>query len=139
MLRKRAIVFVCTSCRRRTGEDEGDAAVIEHPGPVLAERVRDLLADDSSIDVVPIDCLAVCNRPCTIAVTAANKWTYIVGDLDEQTQDIEVAAVVRAFAETDNGIVPWKERPTSFRKGVIARVPPLLYRMPDTNQSEASE
>ena len=23
------------------------------------------------------------------------------------------------------GIVPWKERPVSFRKGVVARVPPL--------------
>ncbi len=30
-----------------------------------------------------------------------------------------------------NGIVPWTERPPPFRKGVIARVPPLGFVQPE--------
>ena len=118
----RATVFVCISCRRRIGDGEDQ---FDHPGPALADRVRELLSDDPSIDVVPVDCLAVCKRPCTVALAADSKWTYVVGDLDNITHCEEVAAAARAFANSDTGIVPWKERPETFRKGVISRIPPL--------------
>lgn len=117
----RATVFVCTSCRRQTGEDE---TLFDHPGPALAERVRDLLAGDATIEVVTVDCLAVCKRPCTVALAGEGKWTYVVGDLDNVAHCDDVAAAARAYAASDNGIVAWKERPLAFRKGVIARVPP---------------
>ena len=31
----------------------------------------------------------------------------------------------RKFAATADGIIPWRERPLSFRKGVVSRTPPL--------------
>ncbi len=120
----RATVFVCISCRRQTGVDENQ---FDHPGPALAERVRALLSDDPSIDVVTVECLAVCKRPCTVALAGDGKWTYVVGDLDNVAHCDDVAAVARAFAATENGIVPWKERPATFRKGVISRIPPLNF------------
>jgi predicted metal-binding protein len=36
-----------------------------------------------------------------------------------------VIVAAQAYAESDTGIVAWKQRPAFFRKGVIARVPPL--------------
>ncbi|MGQ0456700.1 MAG: DUF1636 family protein [Hyphomicrobium sp.] len=124
----RATVFVCTSCRRRLGDGEAD---FDHPGPALAERVRDLLADDETIDVVTVDCLAVCKRPCTVALAGDGKWTYVVGDLDNSAHCEEVATAARAFASASDGIVPWKERPAAFRRGVISRIPPIGFIQPE--------
>ncbi|MEQ1576245.1 MAG: DUF1636 domain-containing protein [Hyphomicrobium sp.] len=125
----RTKVFVCISCRRQLGEDAGQ---FDHPGPALAARVRELLEDDGNIDVVSVDCLAVCKRPCTVALAAQGKWTYVIGDLDNVTHCEDVAAAARAFANSENGIVPWKERPTTFRKGVISRIPPLETLQPES-------
>ena len=124
----RATIFVCISCRRRLGDGED---TFDHPGPALAEGVRALLIDDPSIAVVTVDCLAVCTRPCTVALAGDGKWTYVVGDLDNAAHCDDVAAVARAYAATENGIVPWKERPVTFRKGVISRIPPLNFVQPE--------
>ena len=32
----------------------------------------------------PVECLSVCKRPCTVALAAPGKWTYVVGDLDRE-------------------------------------------------------
>jgi predicted metal-binding protein len=96
--------------------------------------VRALLAGEPGIAVETVDCLAVCQRPCTVALAGEGKWTYVVGDLDNALHGEEVAAVARAYAATADGIVPWKERPATFRKGVISRIPPLT-----SSQSEAAE
>ena len=50
-------------------------------------------------------------------------------DVDAQSHAEEVAAVAQQFAASEDGIIPWKERPLFFRKGVIARVPPETYRI----------
>ncbi len=128
-----AVVYVCTSCRRRLGEGDGD---FDQPGAALAERVRVLLEDNPAIEVRTVDCLAVCKRPCTIALAADDKWTYLIGDLDDVSHPGDVAAAARAYAASESGIVPWRERPQTFRKGVIARVPPLSFQLLNT-QSEA--
>ena len=122
-----ATVYVCTTCRRRTGEGEGD---FDQPGRALAERVTNLLAADAGIEVVPVECLSVCKRPCTVALAAPGKWSYVVGDLDNEAHPEDVATAARAFAASADGIVPWRERPQTFRKGVISRVPPLGFVPP---------
>jgi len=121
-----ATIFVCTSCRRSLGEGEES---FDQPGRGLVEAIEARLQGDGDrrITVTSVDCLAVCKRPCTIAFSAANKWTYLIGDLDPDSQVDEIVAAARSFAASDNGIVPWRERPASFRKGVIARVPPVKH------------
>ena len=37
------------------------------------------------VAVQPVECLSVCKRPCTVALAAPGKWTYVVGDLDRET------------------------------------------------------
>lgn len=67
----------------------------------------------------------MCKRPCTIALAGPGRWTYLVGDLtlEDNLDDIVAASV--SYAATENGIIPWRERPIAFRRGTIARVPPL--------------
>ena len=119
-------IHVCTACRRaRADLPEG----YDQPGLALAEALAErLLAKGSTIPVLPVECLAVCKRPCTIALSADGKWTYLIGDLDTDSHLDEIVGAAEAYAASANGIVPWKERPQSFRKGVVARVPPLPAR-----------
>ena len=120
-------IFVCVSCRRRLG-DADDA--FDQPGQVLVEAIRARLQGDGQtrLAVTTVDCLAVCKRPCTVALSGADKWTYLIGDIDPETQVGEIVAAAKSFAASENGIVPWRERPMSFRKGVIARVPPVSLK-----------
>ena len=116
-----AVVFVCTSCRLLV--EDGDGAA-NRPGIAFAEQLREKLAGDPAVAVRAVECLAVCKRPCTLALIADGKWTYLIGDLDAGVHMDDVAAMARAYAATENGIVAWRERPQCFRSGVIARVPP---------------
>lgn len=127
MSRQRVTVFVCVSCRATS--DGGDDNVSK-PGEALAPALEAHLrtAGATDIDVQPVECLAVCKRPCTIAFAGENKWTYILGDIDAEAHAAEIAAAAQSFAASENGIIPWKERPASFRKGVVARVPPQTCR-----------
>jgi len=118
-------IFVCVSCRRPLGD--GDES-FDAPGRDLVEALQARLDGQGSLVVTPVDCLAVCKRPCTVALSGANKWTYLIGDLQPDSHADEIVAAARSFAASENGIVPWRERPASFRKGVIARVPPLAVR-----------
>jgi predicted metal-binding protein len=54
----------------------------------------------------------------------AGRWTYVYGNLDESLAQVVHDGATRYHA-TDNGLVPWRERPEHFRKNCIARIPPL--------------
>lgn len=126
----RVTVFVCVSCRASADT----AGKRDRPGAelvgMLAQRLRDAGTDD--VTVTGVECLAVCKRPSTIAISAPGHWTYIVGDLDLARDIDDVVATILAYRRAENGIVPWKQRPAPFRKGVVARVPPLGFVQPET-------
>ena len=118
-------IHVCTACRR-IREDLAEG--YDQPGLSLTEALSQRLAASAGITVLAVECLAVCKRPCTVAFAADGKWTYLVGDLDAETHLDEIVDAAQAYAASANGIIPWKERPLPFRKGVVARVPPLAGR-----------
>jgi predicted metal-binding protein len=110
-----ATLLVCVTCKSEEGL----------LGAGLYEALEKRLAD-GDIGLRPVECLSVCKRPCTVALAAPGKWTYVVGDLsrDDHIEDIVTAA--RRYAASSDGLVPWRERPLPFRKGVISRTPPLV-------------
>ena len=112
-------VFICISCK-------GNDATPERPGRLLFDAVTAGLRarEDGGVTVKPVECLGVCKRPCTVALAGSGKWTYVVGDLDHAGHAGDVIAVALSFRATEDGIVPWRERPQSFRKGLVARIPP---------------
>jgi predicted metal-binding protein len=124
-------IHVCTACRR-VREDLPDG--YDQPGLSLATALSERLAGQAGIAVAAVECLAVCKRPCTLAFAADGKWTYLIGDLDAETHLDDIVSAAESFAASANGIIPWKERPIPFRKGVVARVPP----MPPREQGQAS-
>ena len=134
-----ATVFVCTTCRSPIKGENGGEDRFDEPGGALLERLEELTKNDAEIAIQPVECLAVCTRPCTVSLVAENKWTYIVGDIDTDTHAEDVAAMARAYAASENGIVPWRERPKVFRKGVVARVPPVSEVNTARNKSTSTD
>ncbi|PPD42676.1 MAG: hypothetical protein CTY15_11820 [Methylocystis sp.] len=112
-------IFVCVSCRDGADQDA-------RPGAAFMEALRARLGERSlALSVEPVECLAVCKRPTTIALAGPRKWTYVIGDLDRAAHVDDVIDSALRFGESENGIVAWKERPVCFRKGVVSRTPPL--------------
>ncbi|MEA2829392.1 MAG: hypothetical protein QOF22_140 [Bradyrhizobium sp.] len=115
-----ATLYVCVTCL--AGEDRETA-------PRAGRRLHDALLDAHRrqdvprVRIVEAECLSNCNRGCSVALTAPGRWSYVYGDLGEASVDDLLAGASR-YAATADGLVPWRERPTIFRKGVIARIPP---------------
>jgi predicted metal-binding protein len=116
-------VFVCVTCGT---QPDGEMALGRRLYDAVATRTGSEMA--GVINVAPIECLAVCKRPCTIALSGPGKWTCVVGDLDPEQHAGDVIAAARSYEATENGIIPWRQRPLSFRKGVVARVPPIGFQ-----------
>jgi predicted metal-binding protein len=75
---------------------------------------------DRTVAVRAVECLSVCKRPCTVALTAPGKRTYVVGDLDPASRVEDVIAMARRYGDSKDGIVAWRERPPCFCKAVVA-------------------
>ena len=114
-----ATLYVCTTCKRGEPVPEGTPA----PGAALHSA---LLAEGppAGVRIVGVECLSACNTGCAVSLAMPGAWSYVYGRL---TLD-DVPAILEGagkYAATTDGIVPWRERPTVFRKQSIARIPPL--------------
>lgn len=121
-----ATIFVCTTCRRK----RADVPLgYDLPGEGLCSALVDEVARRGleQIAVTPVECLAVCRRPCTVAFVGNDKWTHLVGDLDATAHVEDIVTAALAFASSADGVVPWMERPQSIRSGGIARIPPVGF------------
>jgi len=98
-------IFVCVSCRRPT---DGGSGEVERPGIELADTLQSRLAIEAPLRAVVkrVDCLAVCERPCTVALAGQDKWTYLIGDIDPQLHSEEILSAALSFEASGNGIVP---------------------------------
>jgi predicted metal-binding protein len=114
--------FICISCRGKDADNE-------RPGQLLFDAVTASLCGrpPCGVIVTPVECLSVCKRPSTVALAASGKWTYVIGDLNHEDHVEDVVATAIRYGVTKDGIIPWRERPQSFRKGVVSRVPPLGF------------
>ena len=112
-------IHVCVTCTdRRSG-----------PGHRAGQRLyANLVAEnrDPAVEIVPIECLAVCRPNCALSFAAEGKWTYI----HAVPSDADVADILegaRIYAAASKGLIPWRERPNVL-KGIVARAPPMPRR-----------
>ena len=112
-------LYVCTTCR-----DPLAPVGAARPGARLHAALV-AAVDDPAVEIVPVECLSVCKRSCTVAFAAPGKWTYVFGDLPANTGLDILLTGARLYAEAKDGIIPWKLRPDALKKGVVSRTPPL--------------
>jgi predicted metal-binding protein len=116
-----ATVTVCITCR--APNDPLDAP---RAGAALAEATK-IAAADSGISVQRVRCLGNCNRGLSAAIRCDNAWTYVFGGLEPARDAASLIVGARLLAQAADGIMPWRDRPDSLKRGLIARVPPLDY------------
>jgi predicted metal-binding protein len=118
------IVSVCITCKTADG-----SAVV---GSDMFAAVRAGFSnDDSNIVVRPVQCLSVCKRPATVAVTSPDGYTFLFGDLQADSGTAALKSFVKSYQNSDYGLVPWRERADVLRKGMLARVPPMQWSPDD--------
>jgi predicted metal-binding protein len=118
------IVSVCITCKTADGS--------EVVGPDMFAAVQAALGgDDTNVMVRAVQCLSVCKRPATVAVSSPDGYTFLFGDLQTESGTAALASFVKSYQNSDYGLVPWRERADVLRKGMVARVPPLRWSPDD--------
>lgn len=112
-------ILVCSSCRDETGSDAHPRA-----GARLAEDVRRAASGD--VAVREVECLGNCKRRLSAALVRDSAWSYVFGDLKTNSGD-DLVIGAKLFATSTDGLIPWRGRPDSLKRGLIARIPPLAF------------
>ena len=117
-------VLVCETCRLA-----GDAADAPRAGALLADAVAARTAGQA-IRVRRVACLANCKRGLSAALLRPGSWSYVFGDLGgDAAADLVDGA--RLFDTAKDGVLPWRGRPDSLKRGMVARIPPMaLFEEP---------
>ncbi len=111
-------VVVCSSCRDETGSDARPRA-----GEFLAQGAA-RAASGENIRVRQVECLGNCKRRLSAALLRDGCWSYVFGDLTPESGP-DLIAGAKLFATATDGILPWRGRPDSLKRGLVARIPPL--------------
>ncbi|TPJ41088.1 DUF1636 domain-containing protein [Mesorhizobium sp. B2-3-13] len=111
-------VIVCASCRDESGSDARPRA-----GELLAEDTRQAASGDN-IRIRTVECLGNCKRRLSAAILRDGCWSYVFGDLTT-TSGADLVTGAKLFATSSDGLIPWRGRPDSLKRGLVARIPPL--------------
>jgi predicted metal-binding protein len=124
-------LHICVSCWRGGLAAAEDGAQTD--GRRLYERVASLLAEmgnEAPVHLRPNLCFANCERGCSAGISAAGKWSYLMGHLGPE-HAADLLAYARTYAESKTGVVLPSKRPPSLEKTVIARFPTHLSEFKD--------
>ncbi|NTF08653.1 DUF1636 family protein [Agrobacterium rubi] len=114
------VVYVCRSCR-----SDADPNADPRPGATLAQAAV-ALGQAEGVDVRSVNCLANCKRGLSAAMRSADGWSYMFGSLSEDdAADLLIGA--RLLSSAPDGLMPWRGRPDSLKRGLVARIPPLNF------------
>ena len=118
-------LHVCISCREAGTAREPKE---EREGCILYQRLTEAFAaSDLSrrVLVKPAACLSVCPRPCGIALSFAEAWTYLFGDQHPSRTFRDVLECVSLYLESSGGFMARSHRPAALRASILGRVPPV--------------
>src|SRR3974390_2764878 len=106
-----ATLLVCVTCK----SDEGLL------GAPLFDALAARLGGELDIALRPVECLSVCKRPCTVALAAPGKWTYVVGDLTVHGHVEDIVTAARPHFAGPHRPVPPGARPHTLPEGGTLR------------------
>jgi predicted metal-binding protein len=110
-------LFVCVTCGA-----EGDGRPAR--GEALLQAARAAGAPAATA-IEPVRCLANCKRALSAAIARADGWTYVFGDLDDDSAG-DLIEGARLLALAEDRLMPWRGRPERLKRGMVARIPPLF-------------
>ena len=117
-------LHVCISCRP-SGFPRDPAT--NRPGFKLFQELSSLLDKNSlrdQIELVPTECLSLCPRPCGIALSRNNSWTYLFGGQDAEKTASDILDCAITYIQNPDGLLPRKDRPETLQPSILGRIPP---------------
>jgi predicted metal-binding protein len=120
------VISVCVTCRASASYEAA------RPGAQLRDELNRMFDGQAQDFLVrSVQCLGVCKRPVTVAVSAPDGYTFVFGDLDPQNGPAAIAEFARLFQTADYGFVPWARRPEVLRTRLVARIPSVTWSPED--------
>ena len=118
-------LYVCTSCRLartpREPKENRQGFLLYHD---LLEAIHDSPLQEY-VDVKPAACLSVCPRPCGIALSSSESWTYLFGDQMPSKTTSDIMECLSVYLKSPNGFMAREERPKYLRRSILGRIPPI--------------
>jgi predicted metal-binding protein len=115
---------VCFRCKGADwrGPDE------DRPGVRLAEAIEAEARRRSEPLALLRDvrCMSQCKRPCVVAFSDPDRFTYLFGDLDPARDAAAVLDAFTVYRSVPDGFMERFDRPPALREGILGRVPPIL-------------
>lgn len=120
-------LLVCIKCKRGT-EVSYDG---ERPGAALYKALAAREMPDH-VKLTSVECLQNCDSGCSVAMRGGDeRWTYVYGNLHEASDTDLLLDGAALYRDTQDGLIPWRQRPEHFKRNCIARVPPLRPAAPN--------
>jgi len=116
-------ITVCDTCKREGWETRG---MEKTDGEAFAELIEAAAAGAGNVRTRRQSCLMGCKHGCNVAIQAAGKLAYTLGDFDPGAE--AAAAVVEYAAKhaaSATGQVPYREWPQAVKGHFVTRHPPL--------------
>ena len=120
------LAFVFVGTLLSLGASAGNSVGVRNGGGLGEFLAQDTAraAAGENIRVRQVECLGNCKRRLSAALLRDGCWSYVFGDLTpESGPDLITGA--KLFATATDGILPWRGRPDSLKRGLVARIPPL--------------
>ena len=121
-------LYVCMSCRRSGAPREPKE---QRPGFILYHQLAKALEASElrgAFEIQPAECLSVCPRPCGIALSMPEGWTYLFGDQMPDATVEDILECLRLYLDSPKGYMERKNRPRSLQASVLGRIPPIARR-----------
>ena len=118
---KRPALSICLRCRDHREAISGEV----RGGARLAQAALEAGIADAVLDVRGVHCLSQCKRPCVVAVSGPDRFTYLFGDLDPTQHARDLIELAALYVGSPKGFMARRDRPQSMRASVLGRVPPL--------------
>ncbi|PJE27821.1 Predicted metal-binding protein [Pseudooceanicola antarcticus] len=119
-------LLVCIKCRGVAAHGDEDP---RRPGRQLYDQlVEQDLPEGTRLRAV--ECLQNCDYGNTVALRGPGRWTYVYGNLDAGQHANVLLEGLALYHGTEDGLIPWRQRPEHFKRNCVARVPPVLFTEP---------
>lgn len=115
-------ITVCNTCRRGEPDDSAEGAT---DGQEFFALIDTEAATALKVKSRSVACLMGCGHACNVAVQADGKFQYVLGGF-EPTRESAMAVVEYAakHADSESGVVPYKQWPEGVKGRFISRTPP---------------
>lgn len=118
------LLSVCLSCRDgREATPDSERAGTRFAGAIIATFAA-RRTGLSGVALRGVACMSQCKRPCVVALTGPERFTYLFGDLDADRHADAVLDVLATYAGGAEGFMERTQRPESLRAGILGRIPP---------------